>query len=200
MSPVAVTTHRLGMYRWGCVALVVVVAGCSAPVYESTPPDVVASALSAAGPRSLDYAKVWTVVFDTNVPSWRADVVRSALAEWQTAAPCGVSFVVTTGATLPDVLGVWPAPGTIEVRMEAELEDGKSTGIGFWYPNGGSRITFQIGASDADFPRVARHELGHAFHLPHNDAAPSLMSGTTDTCRTIQPADVATYAAVWCPN
>lgn len=149
-------------------------------------------------PRDFAVTNEWEIVLDPNVPASRAEAVRGALVDWQNAVPCGLGFYFVTGPTTWFADEKLPAPGTIEVRMEADLPDG-ATGWANSFTNGGSRIAFKIGADDADLPRVARHELGHAFHLPHDDGpAPSLMNGFVGRYRDIQSRDVEAYAAIWC--
>ncbi len=191
--------------------------GCSAPVARDEV--LVEVAPAAASPLPFENVVValsWKIVVDPGVPEWRAEETQGALLDWQAASPCPVSFeVVRAPVTRVDYMdrllnhfdySVLPAPlpGTIEVGMASELPDG-STGWGEWYVSWGNRLGSRVAYLETenrdDFRRVARHELGHAFGLPHNDLDPSVMcsSGCVREVE-IMPADVAAFALLWCPT
>lgn len=179
--------------------------GCASPVGER----LVEPELDVATPRPFvtDTTLSWRIVIDPNVPAWRAEVTRQALRDWERSVSCPVSFEVVRGPTTAvDYMSSTPAPpappsGTIEIRMVHELPD-QATGWAEWFGDSagrlGARLAFRDADNAADFRRVARHELGHAFWLPHNDEEPSLMRSTGCDHAEIMPADVRTFDALWC--
>ncbi len=185
------------------LAALLALAGCAAPASESEAPAVQTVGTSAEVP-TTEIARVWTIVVDPAVPPPLVEALRSALRDWQAAVSCGFSFDVVYGQTRGFDEYPLPAAGTIEFRtsdvLPAATASGKVLGYGETYPRFGSRVEvlptiLDLGALAA---HVLRHELGHAFGLPHDDLEPSEM-GTASKWRSLQAADVENYGQIWCP-
>lgn len=146
----------------------------------------------------------WHVIVDPNVPDSRVSVIRSALEEWAAIVPCTFVFEISRAEVPAYELGKPDVPPPAFMTMTIRMYDSlpmangvEATGWGESYPDAGSRIGFTVRGSRGDFPRVARHELGHAFHVPHLEGCDSVMSNCGPAKLT--RVDATAYAAVWCP-
>lgn len=139
----------------------------------------------------------WLVRLDPNVPNWEANAIRAAGDDWlvnvDPVCPMSLAFeTAETGA---------PPYGRIDVRMgDPAVISGNPEAIGWTWtddPWSGTTITLKPDIDHADFGRVARHELGHALNLPHDDGGPGVMM-SAGFVETVTSRDAASYAAMWC--
>ena len=171
--------------------------GCSSPDRAEETNDISTAAYSAR------LSKVWNVVLDNDLSDWERSETNRALDAWQKAAPCDVSFVVSTGA-VDDKL---PPVGVITVKIGVPpVKD--AVGWTGWDDGGhdypaqkltGARIVMVPGSDDLrDFQRVVRHELGHAMGLAHTHGVPSIMADPPVPDNNIYLVDSDNYGAMWC--
>lgn len=178
-------------------ALVLAAALASGCAVEAEPPEVetnVSMGLPAQAPEAF---LVWTVVVDPNVPAWELEQTIEATEAWANASracPMGFEIRISKVAELDA-----PPPGqnVIELRMGVPPAEPGVVGWGKYEP-GGSRVVLLPNGSARDredFPRVVRHELGHAMGLDHGGR---LMASPPVPGSEITPMDAGLYASKWC--
>lgn len=176
------------------LAAAFLLGGCALEARE--PPEVeieMTTGLPAQAPEAL---LVWTVVVDPNVPPWELERTLEATDAWVAAsAGCPMAFEVRVAKT-GGVDEPLPGPQVIELRMGTPPVAGA---VGWAkYEPGGARIVLLPNDTDearADFPRVVRHEIGHAMGLDHGGR---LMASPPLPGSEIAPMDAGLYASKWC--
>lgn len=183
----------MGLLRQLGLTLVLGLVGCTAEPAESD----VDVTVSIALPARNEVAIAWTVVLDSNVPEWEEDVLRKAAQAWQAKAPCATVIEVERGTVARGADDALPGAFRIEVTMGSPPAPG-AVGWAKTRPGEGARIILLPNVTEvdrADFPRVAQHELGHAFGLDHGGyvmAEPSIAHAR------VNDEDAKLYAARWC--
>lgn len=175
------------------LALALVLVGCS---LDAEAPDVEPDVTMGLPAHPAEAFLVWTVVVDPNVPPWELERTLEATDAWAARSTgCPMAFEVRIAKTgeIDDPL---PGPQVIELRMGTPPVAGA---VGWAkYETGGARIVLLPNGSDQDredFPRVVRHELGHAMGLDHGGR---LMASPPIPGSAIAHEDADLYAARWC--
>jgi hypothetical protein len=154
-------------------------------------------------PVPLTIEAPWLVVLDPNVGPLETAQIRSALTSWHDRIPCSTEFSISVGETVPD--DRLPLHfRTIDVRMGDPTIPSRDPIAAAWTnwderDGQGALIVFGTLGGDPDFARVARHELGHAFWLQHDDSEPSIMQARQPFVGDVTEADGRNYAQKWCP-
>lgn len=177
------------------LALALVLVGCSLDTGDAEVEPDVTIGLPAHAEEAFP---VWTVVVDPNVPPWELERTLEATDAWTAASSpdCPMLFEVRIAKT-GDVDDSLPGPRIIELRMGTPPVAG-AVGWTKYEAAGGARVVLLPNGSDRDredFPRVVRHELGHAIGLDHGGR---LMASPPIPGSKITGADADLYAARWC--
>lgn len=178
--------------------------GCAAPVDDAPAP-------------KTGTGRTWRVVLDATMTDYERETSLAGLEAWRAAVPCPMAFVIEDADVREGERArfVEPSPGSIALRIERQIPGDPDGAVGqtnwVWnYDEGpfgrdephvfsGAFITMHPAIDDLDdFPRVVRHELGHAFGLGHRHDGKSIMSAPPTFDSTIYPVDAAEYAARWC--
>lgn len=160
---------------------------------------MVLAGLVACGGEAAEGKEVpsWHFVLDTQMDAASAELVTAAIEDWRAALPCEATITVARGLV---ALGPLPAHGTIEAMvgpLPASAAEGSTATCTASAPitaRGARTVFLPELDGKAALRRAARHEIGHAFGLPH---APS------GAMREVEPeelsaSDVEAYAARWC--
>lgn len=144
----------------------------------------------------------WTVILDPSVPSWEAQEIDDAISDWEASVTCRRVTHVTVRAPAGDDGEPLHGPMTIAVKGVTRTPGAALGGVGWgaWKPDG-SRVLYEHLDSEMDhwdFPRLMRHEIGHAFDLVHLQGDEFLMSDSHRSARFITKGDVAAFEQRWC--
>lgn len=144
----------------------------------------------------------WTVILDPTVPSWEAQEIDDAISDWEASVTCRRVTHVTIRAPAGDDGEPLHGPMTIAVKGATRTPGAALGGVGWgaWKPDG-SRVLYEHLDSEMDrwdFPRLMRHEIGHAFDLVHLQGDEFLMSDSHRSARFITKGDVAAFEQRWC--
>ena len=185
------------------VALSAALVGCyaqpgAAEGTDEAPADLAGSELEAP---KLATGFQWHVIVDPGVPEFEAAEIEHALEAWKAVIPCGFDWTLERAAvgSWDDVL---PA-GTLAIKMGEPPQGNGAVGqtLRPAPPNfflEGATIVLQPNYRCDDFPRVAQHELGHGFGLPHAPGGVMVDPGVVGA--RVNATDAAVYASHWCPR
>lgn len=179
------------------VWLSLLLVGCAAEVPDDLASVQVDSKLTVPyGQFDPAYSKVWKIVIDSRTDESNRQEILLALDAWKAVIPCPTVFDISVEPVTDEL----PPAGTISVRL-ANFVDPNTVGYTYWESGvTGARILLlpKVEVGD-DYQRVVRHELGHAFELPHQ-TVPSIMLDPPTRDDHIHPVDIRSYAARWCPD